>query len=382
MGPDRFSSTIASLYDMTEAMMRSEIQGIPDGVYAAESHFWADGGREHPATIRLTVTVADDEITMDYTGSSPQTPFYCNAPVGSTMAGLMTFLSMILDPTLPHNEGMYRPLHFVIPEGSLLNPRPPAATYFGNFMSAMNSEAIMKAFSQAVPHRVTAGWTRPMSLQITAFDPRRGRRYGDIDFIALKGGSGAGEGLDGWNNGPIFGVSTLTNDYEFFEVQDPHVLEQHEFKADSAGAGRWRGGHGAITRWRFQGEAATLVLQGETDGGFGIFDGQPGTDNIFTLTFPDGTTYAPGAKEIIRRDIPAGTLVERHSGGGGGFGPPEERPVAAVIADVSAGVVSSHAARDRYGVVLDGDGRVDEGATAAVRSGMRAARRDSRESGS
>jgi N-methylhydantoinase B len=171
-------------------------------------------------------------------------------------------------------------------------------------------------------------------------------------------------------------VSTLTNDYEFFEVQDPHVLEQHEFKTDSAGAGHWRGGHGAITRWRFEGDAATLVLQGDTDGGFGIFGGLAGTDNRFTLYFPDGTSYEPGAKEIIRRDIPVGTIVERHSGGGGGFGPPELRPEAAVLADVVAGVVSAEAARDKYGVILQADNElaIDAENTIAARKRMREAR--------
>jgi N-methylhydantoinase B len=369
LGIPRFNATVEALYDMTENLVRGEISGIPDGTYHGSSSFYADGPEQHVGDINLTVTVAGDELTMDYSGTSPQAPTYCNAPLGSTMAGIMTYLSMILDPRLPHNEGMYRPLHFVIPEGSLLNPRPPAATYYGNFMSAMNSEAIMKAFSAAVPERVTAGWTRPMSLQITAYDPRRQRRYGDIDFIALKGGSGAGDGIDGWNNGPIFGVSTLTNDYEFFEVQDPHVLLQHEFKVDSAGAGRWRGGHGAITRWRFEGESATLVLQGDRDGGFGMFGADAGTDNEFVLHFPDGSHHRPYAKEIIRVPVPAGTIVERHSGGGGGFGDPHERDPEAVLTDVRAGVVSRDAARQRYGVVLDDDASsVDRDATASLRA--------------
>ncbi len=128
--------------------------------------------------------------------------------------------------------------------------------------------------------------------------------------------------MDGWNNGPIFGVSTLTNDYEFFELQDPHTLLEHEFKLDSSGSGKWRGGNGAITRWRFDGESVTLVLQGEPEGGFGLFGGLPGTDNIFTLHFPDGTSYRPRPKEVIRIPVPHGTIVERHSGGGGGFGIP------------------------------------------------------------
>jgi N-methylhydantoinase B len=353
LGVANFERVVHGLFDMTEGMMRDEIRLIPDGHYSAKRILHVDKESQEPATINLTVVVEGDHLTFDYTGSSAQTPTYCNAPLGSTMAGIMTYLSMILDPRLPHNDGMYRPLTFVIPEGTLLNPKPPAATYYGNFMSAVNSEAIMLAFGQAVPHRVTAGWTRPMSLQITAFDPRRDKRYGDIDFIALKGGSGATDGHDGWNNGPIFGVSTLTNDYEFFELQDPHVMLQHEFKEDSSGSGKWRGGNGAITRWRFEGRDPTLVLQGELEGGFGIFGGTAGTNNSFRLVFPDGEIYKPGAKEIIRRPIPPGTIVERHSGGGGGFGDPLERTPDAIRGDVRDGLVSAEKALVDYGVVID-----------------------------
>jgi N-methylhydantoinase B len=353
MGIAAFRQLVAALYDSTEDMMRAEIAGIPDGTYLGESHFYFDGIRESKQSIHLRLTVDGQEMELDYTGTSPQSQSYCNAPLGSATAGTLTFLSMLIDPLLPHNEGMLRPLRLIMPEGTLLNPRPPAATYYGNFMSAMNAEAIMRAFSQAVPERVTAGWTRPMSLQITAWDPRRGRWYGDIDFISLKGGSGATQGLDGWNNGPIFGVSTLTNDYEFFELQDPHTLLEHEFKRDSSGSGKWRGGNGAITRWRFEGESVTLVLQGEPEGGFGLFGGLSGTDNIFTLHFPDGSSYRPRPKEVIRLPIPVGTVIERHSGGGGGFGDPLDRPVEKVAQDLRNGLITPEKAQNDYGVVVD-----------------------------
>lgn len=353
LGLDHFRRLVGHLYDMTETMMREEIRRIPNGTYRAEGDLHYSFTPESRLTIKLEVRVRDDEMDLDFTGSSPQSPSYCNAPFGSALGGTMTYLSMLLDPNLPHNEGMFRPLNFVFPEGSVVNPRPPAATYYGNFMSAVIAEAIMKAFGQAIPDRVTAGWTRPMSLQITAWDPRHRRAYGDIDFIALKGGSGATEGLDGWNNGPIFGVSTLTNDYEFFELQDPHVMVQHEFKRDSSGSGRWRGGHGAITRWRFEGESCTLVLQGEPEGGFGIFGGQPGTDNRFALRFPNGTEHVAYPKEIVRHVVVPGTLVERFSGGGGGFGDPLDRPGEEVVADVRDEVVSVEKALADYAVVVD-----------------------------
>jgi N-methylhydantoinase B len=353
MGASAFREMVAGLYDSTETMMRAEIARIPDGVYEGASHFYFDGIRDGKQTIHLRLSVKGDEMELDYSKTSPQSQSYCNAPLGSALGGTLTFLSMLIDPLLPHNEGMFRPIRITIPEGCLLNPRPPAATYYGNFMSAVNSEAMMQAFSQAVPERVTAGWTRPMSLQITAFDPRRNRPYGDIDFISLKGGSGATQGLDGWNNGPIFGVSTLTNDYEFFELQDPHTLLIHEFKCDSSGSGKWRGGNGAITRWRFEGESVTLVLQGEPEGGFGLFGGLPGTDNVFTLYFPDGRSYRPKPKEVIRVPVPPGTIIERHSGGGGGFGNPLERPAAKVAGDVRNGLVSIEKAEKDYGVAID-----------------------------
>jgi N-methylhydantoinase B len=352
IGVPAFRDLVAALYDSTEVMMRAEIGRIPDGVYEGSSHFDFDGIRDRRQTVHLRVTVNDQEMELDYSNSSPQSQSYCNAPLGSALGGTFTFLSMLIDPLLPHNEGMFRPVRVTIPEGTLLNPRPPAATYYGNFLSAVNAEAMMRAFSQAVPERVTAGWTRPMSLQVTAFDPRRKRWYGDIDFIALKGGSGATEGMDGWNNGPIFGVSTLTNDYEFFELQDPHTLLEHEFKVDSSGSGKWRGGNGAITRWRFDGESVTLVLQGEPEGGFGLFGGLPGTDNIFTLHFPDGTSYRPRPKEVIRLPVPRGTIVQRHSGGGGGFGNPYERPVEKVAEDLRNGFISPDKAEKDYGVVV------------------------------
>jgi N-methylhydantoinase B len=353
MGVESFRDVVGALYDSTEAMMRAEIEKIPDGIYKGSSSFFFDGIREGEQTIKLRLTVAGDKMELDYTGTSPQSQSYCNAPYGSAMAGTMTFLSMLIDPLMPHNEGMFRPLRITLPEGSIMNPKPPAATYYGNFLSAINAEAIMEAFGQAVPDRVTAGWTRPMSLQITAWDPRRNRWYADIDFIALKGGSGAIDGSDGWNNGPIFGVSTLTNDYEFFELQDPHFLLQHEFKLDSSGSGKWRGGNGAVTRWRFQGESATLVLQGEPEGGFGLFGGKAGTDNIFTIYFPDGSTYRPKPKEVIRLPIPVGTIIERHSGGGGGIGHPFDRPAGKVLDDVRNGLISMDKAERDYGVAID-----------------------------
>ncbi|MBI4319657.1 MAG: hydantoinase B/oxoprolinase family protein [Chloroflexi bacterium] len=352
-GPDKFLALVDELYASTELRMREEIREIPDGAYAGESFVHAVA-EDTIYRIKLTVTVEGDQMTFDYTGTDPQARGYTNAPFASAYAATLTVLSMLVDPDMPHNEGMLRAVTVQFPKGSILNPQMPAATYYGNFMSAMNGEAIMLALSQALPDRVTAGWARPMSLQFTGFDPRRNQPFGDIIFLSFKGGGGATQGLDGWDNvGPIFSVSTTVQDYEFFELQDPFFLIEHEFEPDSAGAGEWRGGMGNKTRWRYYGSDGVGVLQGEPEGGYGLFGGKASYGNIFEYTLPDGSVHRCRPQEIVKQLLPPGTIFEQHSGGGGGYGAPWRRPIEKVVADVRNGVVSPQKAASIYGVVVE-----------------------------
>ena len=102
---------------------------------------------------------------------------------------------MLVDPDIPHNEGILRPLHIDIPEGTFLNARFPAATTFGNSITGPHADAIFKAMSKAIPDRVTAGWNRMLALAVSGIDPRGNQPFVDILFNALKGGSGATRGF-------------------------------------------------------------------------------------------------------------------------------------------------------------------------------------------
>lgn len=354
-----FDACIAYLFDTAERIVRREIAAIPDGTYHGESWAFYDGVNDGSRMkINLAVTVAGENVTFDFTGSSPQTPGFVNAPYSATASALLLTFLMLINPDIPHNAGILRPIRIVNPEGSFLNARFPAATTFGNSLTGPTSDAIFRAFAGALPKMVTAGWNRMMGFTVTGHDPRRDKPYVDILFLALKGGSGATWGADGYDHIGLINCAggILAQDYEMFEVQDPHRLVRHEYAADSAGAGRWRGGLGVETEFVIDGENVTGIAFGdgveEDARAFGLFGGRPGSINSLALAFPDGTERRPKAKEIVR-GIPRGTVLRQHAGGGGGYGDPLERPVEKVLADVMDELLSVEAARRDYGVAID-----------------------------
>ena len=373
-----FDACIDYLFAASERMVRREISAIPDGVYRGESWAFYDGVTEgSKMRIALTATVAGDELTVDFTGSSPQTPGFVNAPYSATASALLLTLLMLIDPEVPHNAGILRPIRIVNPEGSFLNASFPAATTFGNSITGPTSDAIFRAFSQALPRMVTAGWNRMMGFTITGDDPRRARPYVDILFLALKGGSGATWGADGYDHIGLINCAggILAQDYEMFEIHDPHRLLKHEYLRDSAGAGRWRGGVGVETEFEIQGENVAGVAFGdgveEEARAFGLFGGRPGARNEIRLIYPDGGERVTKTKEIVRA-IPRGTRYRQKAGGGGGYGDPFERPAEAVLADVRNELVSIEAARADYGVWIDPQTlELDGEKTAALRGARR-----------
>ncbi|MDE0060319.1 MAG: hydantoinase B/oxoprolinase family protein, partial [Defluviicoccus sp.] len=373
-GPEAFRAHKEALFAATERMVAREIEAIPDGTYRGESTVFYDGVTDGTEmTIRLAATVEGGRIVFDYSGSSPQTPGFVNAPYAATASATMLTFLMLIDPDIPHNAGLHRPISIVNPEGSFLNAAFPAATTFGNSITGPTSDAIMRALAQALPRTVTAGWNRFLGFALTGHDAGRDRRFVDILFLALKGGSGATWDADGYDHIGLINCAggILAQDYEMFEVQNPVLLERHEYLTDSAGPGRWRGGLGVATSMRIEGEDVTAVAFGdgieEGARAFGLFGGEKGSVNTSSFQLPDGSERVPRSKEILH-GIPPGTIFRQRAGGGGGYGPPRERPAELVAAEVRDGVISLEAARDVYGVAVDPETlELDREATAALR---------------
>ena len=358
-GIPKFQNHVNYLFDVTEKMVRKEIDRIPDGIYPGESYVFYDGIHEDSKMkINLNVVVKGDNIIFDYSGSDPQTEGFVNAPLAATSSAVLLTFLMLINPDIPHNDGIIRPIKIVSPKGTFLNAEYPAATTFGNSITGPNADAIMKAFSTILPKKVTAGWNRFLGFTLTGKDPRNKRSYVDILFLALKGGSGGTYMADGYDHIGLINCAggILAQDYEMFEIQDPHFLVKHEYLQDSAGAGQWRGGLGVETIFEIYGENVTGIAFGdgveEEARAFGLFGGKEGSINKIELFYPDGTIRIAKSKEIIR-DIPKNTLFQNIAGGGGGYGDPFLRPVDKVLDDVKNELVSTKSAKKDYGVVID-----------------------------
>ncbi len=356
-GLDVFESHKEYLFDSTEKMMRAEIRTIPNGTYQGEATVYYDGrtpGSKYK--IRVKITVEAERIIFDYSDTDPQTDGFVNGTyTSSASATLLTFLQMV-NPDIPHNDGMVRPIDIIIPEGTILNARYPAATTFGNHLCPPNADAIIRALSRAIPERVTAGWNQLLCYLTSGYDTRKDDNYVDIGFLGLKGGSGATKGVDGYDHIGMIDASggVLDQDYEMFEQQTPHTLLQHEYWIDSAGAGEQRGGLGVETRFEIGGENTKVVTfgDGDVEPAFGLFGGRDATLNKIELHYADGRAYKTTTKDLVE-GVPAGTVLFQQAGGGGGYGDPYSRDTQKVAREVRNGVISVERARSDYGVVVD-----------------------------
>ena len=353
-------------------MMEAEIATIPNGEYRGESTVYYDGknaGKEYK--IRVTITVQDRHITFDYSRTDAQTDGFVNGTyTSSASAAILTFLQMV-NPDIPHNQGMVEPIDILIPEGTILNAAFPAATTYGNHLCPPNADAIVRALAPVVPDRVTAGWNHLLCSLTTGHDPRKDDKYVDICFMGLKGGSGALRGVDGYDHIGMIDASggLLDQDYEMFEQQTPHVLVRHEYLCDSAGPGRWRGGLGVETVFEIGADDTQLVIfgDGDVEPAFGLCDGEVGSLNSIKLRYPDGVEHVPLSLDLIT-GVPKGTVYHQCAGGGGGYGDPKDRPAELVAGETRNGVISLQAARDVYGVVMDkATFEVDANATSDLR---------------
>ena len=353
-GREHFEAHKSALFDATRRMMEAEIAKIPNGRYSGEGAVYYDGRHEGSRfTIRVDIDVSDRSIRFDYSRTDAQTNGFVNGTFTSSASATILTLLQMINPDIPHNEGMVEPVEIVIPEGTILNASYPKATTFGNHLCPPNADAIQRALAPALPDRVTAGWNNLLCSLTTGIDAERKDKYVDIGFMGLKGGSGAMRGTDGYDHIGMIDASggLLDQDYEMFEQQTPHRLVKHELLTDSAGAGEWRGGLGVETIFEIGSEDTQLVTFGDGDfePAFGLFGGKDAGLNFIRLHYPDGTTVVPKNKDLIT-GVPKGTVYHQVASGGGGYGEPKKRDRKVLAEEIRNGVISKEAAVREYGM--------------------------------
>jgi N-methylhydantoinase B len=378
-GVETFEQHMDFVIAASERLVRAELEQWPDGVYHGESWMVSDGlDPTKRYRIAVRVTIAGSDITFDFSETDDQAPGFTNMPPASATGAVRIAFLMLMNAggiDVPTNEGLFAPVRTIFREGSLLNPRYPAASIFGNQMCDEVLESIMLALADALPDRVTAGWNQLLCTALAGIDPRTNAPSVSLS-IFMRGGPGAMKGADGFDALGFTGTpgSMRSPDMEMFELSTPHFMEQYEYLPDSAGAGEWRGGLGTVSRWRFYGVDELGVTIGDdvkaerADRAPGLFGGEAAGLNELRLHYPDGTVKEWGSKEIVF-EIPSGTVCEALNGGGGGYGDPRRRDPHRVWEEVRDGLLSPEKARASYGVAVlpDGSG-VDEAETARLRA--------------
>jgi N-methylhydantoinase B len=347
---------IRSYLEATERKMAAAIKAIPDGCYAGERGLDNDGVEmDQVINIRVDVRVAGEKLTFDFSRSGPQARGYVNSPLANTASVCFQALFACID-AIPINAGSLRLIDIVAPENSIVHCRAPAPTTASTLLTcAAIADAIWIALAQAVPGQTQAGWGRRCAPMTAGFNPRTRKPF-VCTHHNCKGGSGATEGYDGWNHtGPVSNMGgSRATDPEIFEVAYPYTLLQYEYAPDTGGAGKWRGGTGAILRWRVEAPDVQCVTVGsgmlEETRAFGLLGGQPGSLPRMQVTCRDGSRRQLQVNAF--HAIAAGDTFELVSQGGGGFGDPLERDPEQVLQDVIDEFVSVEKSLAEYGVVI------------------------------
>jgi N-methylhydantoinase B len=320
--------------------------------------------------VRLGVTlmVCKDGLTFDFSRCGPQIASGKNVPYTHLMATVYFCTKAIIDPAMPVNEGLYRAVRVIAPEGSVVNPRPPGGVGSRNLTSMILADAILQCFGQAAPSLAMAAGGPYQGIILAGPDPVRNRFYVDYEnFAGGQGGTAKGDGLDVMQ---LHMTNTSNLPVEVMELEFPVRVERYELIPDSGGAGKHRGGLGVRRDLRITAPEAVLALRSarQVFPALGLQGGREGTLGAFLLD-PDAATPGPRLPSTASEyGLQDGALLRIVTPGGGGYGDPRERDPEAVARDVRQGKVSVAAARDIYGVVTDAAGTLDAAATAALRA--------------
>jgi len=342
-GADTVREAFTEVQEYAERRMREEIAALPDGEYAFEDVIEDDGRGNEDLPVAATVRIDGKDVVVDFAGTADQTAGPVNAVRAVTVSATYFALRAVTDPSIPPNEGCYRPITVETPESSLVNPDPPAAVVGGNLETSQRvTDVVLGALANAVPERVPAAGQGTMNnVTIGGTDPRDGEPYALYETQA--GGFGGRAGGDGMDAVHVHMSNTRNTAVEVLETAYPLRVRRYALRPDSGGAGEFRGGLGLRRDIELRGDATvSLLAERHRTRPYGLAGGEDGASGA---AFVDGEPVP--AKTTL--DCAAGTLVSVRTPGGGGFGAPEERTPEAVLRDLRLGKITVEEA-SRYGV--------------------------------
>ena len=341
-------AALDALGDRAEALMRAELEALPDGRWEAEDFLDNDGITDTALPIRVALEVKGDEMVLDFAGTAPVTAGPVNIALPTAVACCYVAIKHIFH-ALPANAGVMRPVTMKVPEGSLLSAQFPAPV--GGYTETILRmiDVIFSAAAKAAPDRVVANAYGTINALSIAGRRENGQSF--VMFSFYGGGHGGSPEGDGLNHGNA-PISTATiPPLEILEAAYPVMFRQWALRPDSAGAGTHRGGLGAVYEIELLEHNASAFLFGER-GHFppkGVAGGGDGALNRFAYEQEDGWHTPPLASKMLDIRLKRGQAVRLETPGGGGYGPAQNRAPAAVARDVALGYVTAQEADRHYG---------------------------------
>jgi N-methylhydantoinase B len=372
-GQDTILAAIGQIFAETEQRCRNVVSKLADGVYEAEAFIDDDGIRRgEPVRVHAKVIIDHGAMTIDLSGCSPERRAAINS---RTYAGARVAYKALTGPLDPVNEGSFRALEVIIPEGNIMMARFPAPMAGWSAIVPTVVDAIVAALAPAMPDQVPAGHHGLLGGAVVFFGvhPKTGRRF---VVQSLEGGGWGGRPQEDGESGT---VSVCQGDVrngsiEGIELKCPVLVESRALRQDSGGAGKHRGGLGIDVRVRnlVEGKWNFEQTRRQNCPPWGMWGGKPGQHGDYLLRLPGENEFTSMAAS--HHPVPLRSEVIVRTGGGGGWGDPLERSPAKVRADVIEQFISRGSAASDYGVVLRDDLTLDEAATEQRRNALRSQR--------
>ena len=319
-GVENVERAAARALDDSEKRMRAALRALGDGVFEAIDYL-EDAAGSPSIAIALRLELRDGTARFDYTGTAAQLAMPLNAVLGVTLSGVHYALRAVTDPTIPMNEGCFRPVEVFVPEGTLLNPRRPAPVSGGNVeTSTRNADVVLQALAKAAPDRVPACSGGTMSNVMLGGTGADGRSWA---FYETNGcGMGARPSADGIDGIQCHMTNTLNTPIEAIEREYPLRIVRYELADGTGGAGRRQGGSGLVRAIELvEGSAhATLLADRQTLAPPGALGGESGACGRHELTRDDVTQRLPAKTSL---DLEPGDVLTIQTPGGGGYGAPD-----------------------------------------------------------
>lgn len=350
MGWPAVAQAIEDILTYTRRRLRNRVAALPDGVYRFERAMDDDGLPGEPVPIVCTATIAGDTLSFNFDGSGPQARGAINLPDSALKASVYYCVKAVLDPGLMPNQGIIDPIGISAPAGTIVNPKAPAAVAGRAVTSNRLCGAVFGALFQAMPEDKVMASCNDSTSAVSVSGWHAGRQATYVYPESMGGGAGAFADRDGMDAVHVHTVNSTNLPAEALELEYPLLLDEYCLVPDSGGAGRHRGGMGMARQIRVREDNTTFSARSDAHiiPAPGIAGGK--ASSVTRIVRNPGTALAENlhskASGLV---LAAGEVIRVETLGGGGFGDPQERPLAALAADLREEKITLAAAERDYG---------------------------------